>query len=104
MLFFSYYLKHVGKGEIRLTQTTPDTPDASSKLDILLHDGHALGMDGTEIGVLEKMDQERLGGFLEGQDRMRLPAQLGADFGGEKIQGNLADQSREWQLSNEQVE
>lgn len=103
MLFFSYF-KHVGKREPRLTQTTPDTPDASSKLDILLHDGHALGMDGTEIGVLEKMDQKRLGGFLKSQDRMRLPAQLGADFGGEKIQGNLANQSREWQLSDEQVE
>ena len=31
--------------------------DTAGKLDVLGHDGHTLGMDGAQVGVLEKTDQ-----------------------------------------------
>lgn len=76
------------------TQATPSTANSSSKLNIFLHDCYALSMDGAEIGVLEQMDQESFSSFLERLDCMRLPSQLGADLGGEEVQGDLADESR----------
>ena len=39
--------------------------DAAGKLDVLGHDGHTLGVDGAEVGVLEETDEVRLGGLLE---------------------------------------
>ena len=44
----------------------PFTTDAASKLDVLGHDGHTLGMDGTQVGVLEKANQVRLASLLKG--------------------------------------
>merc|ERR1719401_1355168 len=41
--------------------------DAPSELDVLGHDGHALGVDGAEVGVLEEADQISLAGLLEGE-------------------------------------
>jgi hypothetical protein len=35
-----------------------------------------LGVDGAEVGVLEEADQVRLGGLLEGEDGVRLEAQV----------------------------
>ncbi len=31
--------------------------DATSQLDVLRHDGHTLGVDGAEVGVLEQMNE-----------------------------------------------
>jgi hypothetical protein len=50
--------------------------DAAGELDVLGHDGDALGVDGAEVGVLEEADQVRLGGLLEGEDREGLEAQV----------------------------
>jgi len=35
-------------------------------LDVLGHDGHALGMDGAKVGVLEQANEVRLRSFLKG--------------------------------------
>lgn len=86
-----------------LAQTTPDTTDSSSQLDILLHDGDALRVDGAQVRVFEQVDEERLCRFLQGLDGMRLPAQLGAHVRGEDLQRNLAHQSREGELRDEEV-
>jgi hypothetical protein len=43
----------------------PLAADASGQLDVLGHDGHALGVDGAQVGVLEQADEVGLGGFLE---------------------------------------
>ena len=50
--------------------------DAAGELDVLGHDGHTLGMDGAQVGVLEERDQVRLGGFLESQDGGALESQV----------------------------
>lgn len=46
-------------------------------------------MDGTQVGVLEQVHKEGLGGLLQGQDRLRLPAQLLG--GGLVLEGDFAD-------------
>jgi len=40
------------------------------QLNVLLHDGDPLGVDGAQVDVLEEMDKEGLGGFLKGLDRL----------------------------------
>jgi len=50
--------------------------DAAGELDVLGHDGDALGVDGAEVGVLEEADQVRLGGLLQGEDGGGLEAQV----------------------------
>ena len=42
----------------------PLSPDPPGQLDVLWHDGHTLGVDGAEVGVLEQSDQVGLTGLL----------------------------------------
>jgi hypothetical protein len=72
---------------------SPLAPDPPSKLNVLGHDGDALGMDGTEVSVFEQTDQVRLRCFLQRQHRMALEPQVSL-----KILSNLTDQPLEWQL------
>ena len=39
--------------------------DAASKLDVFGHDGHTLGMDGAQVGVLKQTNQVSLASLLE---------------------------------------
>ena len=39
--------------------------DPSRELDVLWHDGHPLGVDGAQVGVLEEADQVGLGSLLK---------------------------------------
>ncbi len=41
--------------------------DAAGELDVLGHDGDALGVDGAQVGVLEEANEVRLSGLLEGE-------------------------------------
>jgi len=50
--------------------------DAAGELDVLRHDGDALGVDGAQVGVLEEADQVCLGGLLQGEDGGGLEAQV----------------------------
>jgi len=50
--------------------------DAAGELDVLGHDGDALGVDGAEVGVLEEADKVRLGGLLQGEDGGGLEAKV----------------------------
>jgi len=43
----------------------PLATDASGQLDVLGHNGDALGVNGAQIGVLEQTDQVRLAGLLQ---------------------------------------
>ena len=72
--------------------------DAAGQLDVLGHDGDALGVDGGQVGVLEETDEVGLGGLLEGQDGRRLEAQVGLE-----VLGDLADQALEGQLADQEV-
>jgi hypothetical protein len=46
------------------------------------------------------MHHKRLCGFLQGLDRVRLPAQFGADFGGEEIEGDFTDEAGEGEFGD----
>lgn len=43
----------------------PFSSDSPSQLDILWHDGHTLGVDGAQVGVLEETNQVSLAGLLK---------------------------------------
>ena len=72
--------------------------DAARQLDVLGHDGDALGVDGAQVGVLEQADQVGLRRLLQGQDGAGLEAQVGLE-----VLRNLADQALERQLADEQL-
>ena len=40
-------------------------PDTAGQLDIFRHDGHPLGVDGAEVGVLEQTHQVSLASLLQ---------------------------------------
>ena len=68
----------------------------ASKSDILRLDGHALGVNGAQVGVFEERHEVSLGGFLESQDGGGLKAQVVleslCDFADEALEGQLAEQ------------
>ena len=72
------------------------TSDSSSKLDILGHDGHTLGVDRGKVGILEQTNEVSLGGLLEGQNSARLESQISlevlSDLTNETLEGELTDQ------------
>ena len=72
--------------------------DAAGELDVLGHDGHALGVDGAEVGVLEEADEVSLGGLLEGEDGGGLEPEVGLE-----VLGDLADEALERELADEEV-
>ena len=41
------------------------SPDAPGELDVLWHDGHTLGVDGAQVGVLKQTNQVSLAGLLK---------------------------------------
>jgi len=45
-------------------------------MNIFGHDGHSLGMDGTQVGVLEETHEIRLCRLLQSKDRMALETQV----------------------------
>ena len=82
---------------------TPDnlsalSADAAGELDVLGHDGHTLGVDGAQVGVLEQTDEVGLASLLQGHHGGRLEAQVGLE-----VLGDLAHQALEGQLADEQV-
>ena len=44
------------------------TTDSASKLDVFWHDGHSLGVDGAQVGVLKETDEVSFACFLKGHD------------------------------------
>ena len=72
--------------------------DAAGELDVLGHDGDALGVDGAEVGVLEEANEVGLGRLLEGDDGRRLEAQVSLE-----VLGDLADEALERQLADQEL-
>ena len=72
--------------------------DSAGKLDVLGHDGDALGVDGAQVGVLEETNQVGLGSFLESHDGGRLEPQIGFE-----VLGDLTDKALEGQLADEEL-
>ena len=72
--------------------------DSSGQLDILGHDGHSLGVDGAQVGVLEQADEVSLGRLLQGHHGRALEPQVGLE-----VLGDLPDQALEGQLADQQL-
>ena len=72
--------------------------DAARELDVLRHDGHTLGVDGAQVGVLEEANKVGLRGLLEGDHGRRLEAQVGLE-----VLGDLTNQTLEWQFADEKL-
>jgi hypothetical protein len=74
------YTLHYPPSKVRAaalsTRLSALAADTARKLDVLGHDGDALGVDSAEVGVLEEANQVRLAGFLERQDSQGLEAQV----------------------------
>ena len=65
---------------------------------VLWHDGDSLGVDGAEVGVLEKTNHVGLRSLLEGKDSGGLEAEFASVLG-----GDLTDESLEWEFSDEKL-
>jgi len=72
--------------------------DAAGELDVLGHDGDALGVDGAQVGVFEEPDEVRFGGFLEREDGAGLEPEVGLE-----VLGDLADQALERELADQEL-
>ena len=71
--------------------------DPPGQLDVLGHDGDPLGVDGTQVGVLEEPHEVGLTGLLESHHGGALEAEVGLE-----ILGDLSDETLEGQLGNKQ--
>ena len=67
-------------------------------MNVLGHDGNTLGVDGTQVGVLEKANKVSFGGFLKGQDGGSLESKIGLE-----VLGDLTNKTLEGQLADEKV-
>merc|ERR1719220_900346 len=76
----------------------PLAADPPSQLDVLGHDGHPLGVDGAQVGVLEEADQVGLGRLLESANSRGLEPEVSLE-----ILGDLPHQALEGQLADEEL-
>lgn len=74
------------------------TTNATSKIDVLWHNGNTLGVECTQIGVLEQTNKVRLGSLLDCKDSKRLETQIGV-----VVLSNLTHKSLERELANQQL-
>jgi hypothetical protein len=74
------------------------SPKAAGELEVLGLDGDALGVNGSQVGVLEERDEVGLGGLLEGHDGRRLEAEVRLE-----VLGDLTDEPLERQLADEEL-
>ena len=67
--------------------------DPPGQLDVLGHDGDPLGVDGTEVGVLEESHEVGLTSLLESHHGGALEAEVGlevlSDLSDEPLEGEL---------------
>ena len=70
--------------------------DSAGQLDVLGHDGDALGVDGAQVGVFKQTNKVSFASFLKSHHSRALEAQVGleilSDFSHKTLEGQLADQ------------
>ena len=70
--------------------------DSAGQLNILGHDGDALGVDGAQVGVFKETHKVSFAGLLKSHDSRALETQIGleilSDFTHKTLEGQLADQ------------
>ena len=59
---------------IFLNRRAPSGPQSSRELNVLLLDCDALGVDGAQVCVVEEVDEEGLGCFLQREEGLGLPS------------------------------
>ena len=74
------------------------TTDTAGKLDVLWHDGDTLGVDGAQVGVLEKTNEVSLASLLEGHDSGALETKVSLE-----VLGDLTDETLEGQLTDKKL-
>ena len=79
-----------------LSHLPPSNPPR--QLHIFRHDCNPLGMDGTQIGIFKKTNQEGFGGLLHSQQRLRLEPEVFF-----VVLGHLLDEPLKGPLQYEQV-
>ena len=90
--------KKLKKTCLNLCSLSTLTTDAAGELNVLGHDGHALGVDGSQVGILEKTDKVSLSSLLEGQDGGRLETEVSFE-----VLSNLTNEALEGQLADEEL-
>ena len=70
--------------------------DSAGQLNVLGHDGDALGVDGAQIGVFKQTNKVSLASFLKSHHSGALETQIGleilSDFPHKTLEGQLTDQ------------
>ena len=74
------------------------TTEAASQVDILGLDGHTLGVDGSQVGVLKERDKVSLRGLLKCADGGGLETEIGLE-----VLGNLADETLEGEFADQKL-
>ena len=74
------------------------TTEPSCELHVLWHDGHTLGMDGAEVGILEEPNEVSLGSLLECTQGIGLEPEVTLE-----TLGNLSDEPLEGELPDQEV-
>ena len=72
--------------------------DSAGQLDVLWHDGDALGVDGAKVGILEETDEVSLRRLLKGHDGRALEAEVSLE-----VLGDLTDKTLEGELADEKL-
>jgi len=72
--------------------------DAACQLNVLGHDGHALRVDGTKVGILEESNKVRLTGLLKSEDCRGLKTEVSLE-----VLGDLANETLERSLADKQI-
>jgi len=70
---------------------------STGQLHVLWHDRHSLGVDGTQVGVLEQTHEIGLTRFLQSHHRGALKSEISFE-----VLSHLTDKSLERKLTNEQ--
>ena len=70
--------------------------DTADELNVLGHDGHALGMDGTQVGVFKETNKVGLCSLLKGEDSRSLKPQITLE-----VLGKLTHKTLEEELVDE---
>jgi len=77
---------------------SPLSTDPPCQLDILWHNGHTLGVDCAQVGVLEKANQVSFTGLLKSADGCTLEPEISFE-----VLSNFSDQPLEWQFTDEKL-
>ena len=72
--------------------------NTAGKLNILGHDRHTFGVNGTQVGVLEQSNKVSFGSFLERQNSGRLETEIGLE-----VLSNLTNKTLERGLADKEI-